>query len=780
MGLFSRSPQHQGDRADLPAAQREQDAARLVDTGNSAEDAGRLVDALSSYDAAVRIFPDYARAHLNRGNALAGLGRDDEALAAYNDALARKPDYAGAYVNIGNLHLRLDRAEEAIASYRRALDIDPAAPQVHFALGKTLEQLGRLDEAIQAFRGSIAVDSRSVAAHTCLGNALLQRDKLIEALECFRESTRIEPDAAEVWTNLGSVLLRLRRKEEAIDAFLRAVELKPELALAHVALGTALRECGRSDEAVARFRRAIEIEDGNVDAHTSLGHALRDIGQISAARAPFEKALQLRPSDARAHTGLGCVLHELGLLDEAIAHHRQALDVDESFVEVRNNLANALKDSGRLREAIDEYARIIRERPNFWSAYDNLLLAMNYSGVDPTAYLDAAKSFGRALESATPAPFASWTAAANPKRLRVGLVSGDLRGHPVGYFLEGVLAHCRDTKLELFAYPTFGAQDDLTARIRPAFAAWRPLIGMSDEAAARVIRDDGVHILVDLAGHTAHNRLPVFAWKPAPVQVSWLGYFASTGVVGMDYVLGDPHVAPASAAAHYTEAFWRLPDCYLCFTPPDVAVDVSPLPALSTGHVTFGCFNNLAKVNDDVVRLWTRLLRELPHARLLLKAVQLADPIARERTHRRFEAAGLPRNRLVLEEPSPRAQFLTAYHRVDIALDPFPFPGGTTTAEAYWMGVPTLTRKGERFITRAGESLARAAGMPDWIAEDEDDYVAKAVAFASDLAGLAHVRKSLRKKVLASPLFDAKRHAHALEAALWGMWEAYITTRRAG
>jgi predicted O-linked N-acetylglucosamine transferase (SPINDLY family) len=178
---------------------------------------------------------------------------------------------------------------------------------------------------------------------------------------------------------------------------------------------------------------------------------------------------------------------------------------------------------------------------------------------------------------------------------------------------------------------------------------------------------------MDLSGHTAHNRLPVFAWKPAPVQVGWLGYFASTGVVGMDYVVGDPRVAPASEAAHFTEALWRLPDCYLCFTPPAVAVDVSPLPALASGHFTFGCFNNLAKVNDDVVALWARLLREVPRARLLLKAVQLADPGVRKRTHRRFEAAGLAGDRLALEPPSPRAQFLAAYHRVDIALDPFPF-----------------------------------------------------------------------------------------------------------
>jgi predicted O-linked N-acetylglucosamine transferase (SPINDLY family) len=759
-------------------AHGEQEAARLIDAGNLDEDAGRLLEALAAYDAAVHAAPGYARAHVNRGNALAALGRHDEAFAAYDQALARDPGYAGAHVNIGNLHLRLDHAEEAIGSYRRAIEIDPCASRVHLALGMTLQQLGRLDEAIAAFRASIDADAGSVAAHTNLGNVLIQRERLAEAVGCFRAATEIAPDTAEVWGNLGSVLSRLGRYEEAVDAFLVAVKLKPELALAHNELGNALRECGRSHEAIASFRRAIEIEADHFAAHTNLGLALRDVGQISSARAPFERALQLRPRDARARTGLGCVLHELGLLDEAIEHHRKALEVDETYVEVRNNLANALKDSGRLDDAVDEYKRVIRERPKFWSAHNNLLLTMNFTGGDPLAYLEVANSFGRALKAATPPPFVSWSAAPRPKRLRVGLVSGDLRGHPVGYFLEGFLAHAQDTRLDLIAYPTYAAQDELTARIRPAFSAWKPLVGLSDEAAASLIRDDGVHILIDLAGHTGHNRLPIFAWKPAPLQVGWLGYFASTGVIGMDYVIGDPIVAPPSEAAHFTETLWRLPDCYLCFTPPAVSIDVSPLPALASGHVTFGCFNNLAKVNDDVVRLWTRVVLEVPNARLLLKAVQLADEEMRERTRRRFEVAGMPRNRLVLEAPSARAQFLTAYHRVDIALDPFPFPGGTTTAEAYWMGVPTLTRKGDRFLARAGESFARAAGMADWIADDDKAYVAKAVAFATDLTRLAGIRAGLRSQVLASPLFDAQRYARAVDAALWGMWDSYAKKAR--
>ncbi len=763
----------------LPDAERERQAAKLIESGNAAEDAGRLAEALASYDAAVQLSRTYARAHLNRGNALAALGRADEAFAAYDEALACKPDYAGAHVNKGNLHTRLDQTESAIASYRSALAIDHAMPQVHMALGMGLQELGKLDEAIAAFRDAARFDPDSTAAHTSLGNALIRRDELAQALESFRKATELEPGTAAVWSNFGGALVKLGRHDEAIRALTRALDMEPDLVAANVALGRALRKCSRPGDAVARFRRAIELDPRNSEAYADLAHALRDLGQTSAAREPFEKAVSLNPRDPRSLTGLGCVLHELGFLDQAMEHHRRALAVDETLAEVRNNLANALKDSGHLREAIGEYRRVIRERPDYWRAYNNLLLTMNYTGDDPAQYVEVARSFGKALRDATPSPFTSWTATQSPKRLRVGLVSGDFRGHPVGYFLEGFVAHCRETTLDLFAYPTFGAQDELTARIRPRFAKWTPITGMTDEAAARIIRDDGIHILIDLAGHTAHNRLTLFAWKPAPVQASWLGYFASTGVDGMDYMVGDWHVAPESESAHFTEKLQRLPDCYLCFTPPDKAIDAGPLPALANGHVTFGCFSNLVKINDDVVRLWARVLRRVPDARLLLKAVQLADDRMRKGTLERFLAAGVPRDRLILEPPSPRADYFSTYRRVDMMLDPFPFPGGTTTAEAYWMGVPTLTRKGDRFIARAGESFAHAAGVPEWVAKDDDDYVAKAAAFSADLPGLAQLRRNLRAKVLASPLCDGGRQARALEALLWEMWKAWEARARA-
>lgn len=293
---------------------------------------------------------------------------------------------------------------------------------------------------------------------------------------------------------------------------------------------------------------------------------------------------------------------------------------------------------------------------------------------------------------------------------------------------------------------------------------------LSDEALARQIHDDGIDILLDLSGHTANNRLPVFAWKPAPIQAAWLGYFATTGVETIDYLIADPWTLPETEEICFTEKIWRLPETRLCFTPPNVDVPVAPLPALASGHITFGSFNNLAKMNDEVVALWARVLSSVPGSRIFLMAKQLDETAVRQSVIARFATHNINTARLILEVPVPRAEYLAAYHHVDIALDPFPFTGGTTSAEALWMGVPVLTLAGERFLSCQGIGLLMNGGLPEWIAADADDYVVRAVSHAGDLQRLATLRNGLRQQVLASPIFDAPRFARHFEAALRGMW----------
>jgi len=467
-------------------------------------------------------------------------------------------------------------------------------------------------------------------------------------------------------------------------------------------------------------------------------------------------------------------LNELGQLQDAVASLDKAIELKPDFVGAYSNRGNALGGLGRLDEAMQNYDKAIQLKPNHVKAYSNFLMTLNYipnhNAID---HIAMARKFGNIVTENAQINFSAYQCLPRPERLRVGFVSGDLRNHPVGYFLESVLSAIDPSKIELVAYPTTYIVDDLSERIKPYFSMWKPIYSQTDEAAANMMYADEVHILIDLSGHTADNRLPVFGCKPSPVQVSWLGYFATTGLNEMDYLLGDPHVTPPKNDDHFTEKIWRLPETRWCFTPPDVGLEVATPPALEQGYVTFGCFNNITKVNDKVVELWAKVLDAIPDSRLLLKAKQFHSQLARESIIQQFASRGISNKRISLEESEGRQKYFAAYNRIDITLDPFPFTGGTTSVESLWMGVPLITLVGDSLVSRQGVGVLTNAGLSDWIAADEEEYVAKAALFASDLDRLANLRAGLRSQVLASPLFDAPRFARNFEIALLEMWNQY-------
>ena len=670
--------------------------------------------ALSALQKAAEFLPEDAEAHNNLALALRADGRFEEAASSYRRSLEIKPDYAGAHANLGNLLQDIGQFDDAVASYRRALEIDPNYAEAHSNLGNALRAIGRVDDAAASYR---------------------------RALE-------LKPDYAEAHSNLGTVLWYIGQLDDSVASCRRALELKPDYAEAHNNLGNALQEMGRFDEAVASYRRALEIMPDYPEAHSNLGNALKRMGRIDDAVASYRRALEIRPDFAIAHTNLGNALNDLGRLDQALISYRLALDC----------------------------------QPGNAYAYSNLLFACNYLSDQPaTTLLSEARRFGE-MVARRARPYSEWLNLPDPGRcLRIGVVSGDLYGHPVGYFVEGVLAALASNargRLEFIAYPTDFRADALTERIKASCHGWHSAVGLSDERLAQRIREDGIDILIDLSGHTGNNRLPMFAWKPAPVQVSWLGYFATTGVAAIDYLIADPWTLPETEEVHFTEKIWRLPETRLCFTAPELDVSAGPLPALANGYPTFGCFNSLAKMNDAVVALWARVIASVPHSRLFLKTGQFAEASAHQATVERFAAQGITEDRLILEGPTSRERYLAAYQRVDIGLDPFPYTGGTTTAESLWMGVPVLTLAGERFLSRQGVGLLMNAGLTDWVAVDMDDYVARAVSHAADLQRLATLRHGLRQHVLASPIFDAQRFARHFETALRGMWTQWCNQSR--
>ena len=744
MGLFDRF-KAAGNRH--VEKERVEDAAtkalRLIEEGNAIEETGQLDDALRCYDAAVSLAPDLARAHMNRGNILLARDEAEDALNAYQKALELQPDYAAAHYNSGNAHTKLNHHEAACAAYERAIQLKPDFTDAHVALGCALEELGRRDEAAASYR---------------------------RALE-------IEPDYAEVHCNLGRTLLAPGRQDEAIASFQRSLELKPDNVDVLLILGVAQKARGHLEAAHASLRRANVLSPTNMEILINLGDTCLELGLPDGALASYRKAIEIEPENAVAHNNLGNTYFGLGQFAEAVACYRSAVKLRPDFSAAHGNLGCVLKDIGQPLESIKSLRRALEIAPEDCAVRSNLLFIGHLmEGQSAATLLEEAKLFGETAARLSK-PATRWNNLADPaRRLRVGFVSGDLNFHPVGFFIEGVLgslAKRNSGEFEIFAYSNSFRTDPVSQRIKTNCHHWREVFGLMDNEVAEMVDMDGIDILIDLSGHTARNRLSVFAWKPAPIQVTWLGYFATTGLSSIDYLIADPWTLPESEEAHFTETIWRLPETRLCFTPPDTNVVIRPLPALAEKTITFGCFNNLNKMNDTVVAVWARLLAEVPNSRLFLKARQLYRSSAHDDVIDQFMRHGVNSSRLVLEGPEERANYFAAYNRVDIALDPFPYTGGTTTAEALWMGVPVLTLSGKHFLARQGVGLLMNAGLPDWVATDPDDYVARAVLHASDLEGLADLRTRLRAQVLASPVFDATRFAMHFEAALRGMWKKW-------
>jgi len=591
------------------------------------------------------------------------------------------------------------------------------------------------------------------------------------ALAAFQKTAQLMPEDAEAFFNLGVVQRSLGLLDEAIASYRRAVQIKPGFVHAHFNLGTTMMDLGQLENAADSYRRVITLKPDSIEAYSNLGNILRKLDQLDAALASHQRALEINPDSAKILCNLGIVLKDLGQIDRAKDCYQRAMKISPDSADAHSLMGILLKDIGQIEKAVASYRRALEINPDNDETYGYLLYALNYSARYSPAYcLEEAQLYGRLLSSKVSSPFTAWHCEAAPDRLRIGLVSGDFCNHPVGFFLESLLAHLDPERVELFAYPTAPITDALTTRIKPYFAAWNPLFNIDDDTAARQIHIDGIHILVDLSGHNRHNRLPIFARKPSPVEVSWLGYFATTGVAEIDYLIADKTGVPEAHRKNFTEIIWYLPDTRLCFSPPEFDLEVAPLPAKENGYITFGCFQNMSKVEKSVLSAWSEILKELPGAKLRWQCSQFTAPAVIIQLTKRLQQHGIDPKRVELHGSVAREVYLAAYAEVDIILDTFPYPGGTTTCEALWMGVPTLTLAGDALLSRQGASLLTAAGLEDWIVTSEKRYVDKAVALSNNLDKLAALRAGLREQVRSSPLFDAPRFARHFEDALWGMW----------
>jgi protein O-GlcNAc transferase len=743
--------------------------------GNVLKDLGQLDKAVASYRRALELKPDYAEGHNNLGSALKDLGQPGEAVASYRRALELKPDYAEAHSNLGNALRELGQLDAALASHRRALQLKPDFAEAHSNLGNALKSLGQIGEAVASYRRALELKPDGADVYSNLGSALKGLGQLDAAAASYRRVLELKPDCAEAHNNLGNILQDLGQLDEALASCSRALQLKPDYTEALNNLGNILQDLGQADKAVAYYRRVLELLPDCAEAHGNLGNALKSLGQIDDAVECYRRALQIKPDFAGAHNNLGSALKDLGQLDDAVASYRRALSLKPAYVEAHNNLGNALRDIGQIDESVACYRQALSFKADFAGIHSNLLFSLNYH---PDMSAEEIFRAYREFDSQQCLPLrAAWRAHdndRNPARhLRVGYVSPDFRSHSTRYFLEPLLAAHDKMQVEVYAYADLIREDDMTARYRSYADRWIPTKGMSDAALSKRIRDDGIDILVDVAGHTANSRLPVFARKPAPVSVSWLGYGYTTGLSAVDYYLTDAASAPEGSENLFAEQPWRIATPAYAYRPPDGTGEVGPLPAQQQGYITFGTLTRSVRINHRSVRVWSEILKAVPDSRLVLDSMNFKDPAVREWVAASFARHGIDCGRLSMGFHSPPWDVLRG---TDIGLDCFPHNSGVTLFETLYMGVPYITLAGRPSVGRLGGSILHGAGHPEWIAHSEDEYIARAVELASDVARLSAIRAALRGQMRASPLMDEAGFARKVEAAYRSMWQNWCSS----
>ena len=642
-------------------------------------------------------------------------------------------------------------------------------------MGDMLATRGRVEEAVTHYERALSLDPDDVPAHNNLGLMLSKLGRLNEAVTHYEHALSLSPDDAPAHYNLGNLFKMQGRIDEAIAHYERVLSLAPENTAAHNNMGLALAAQGRIDEAIVHYERALSLNPDNALAHNNMGMALAAQDRTDEAIVHYERALSLNPNDSMAHNNLANAFRAQDRIDRAIIHYEHALSLNPDNALAHKNLGSVFALQGRMSSAITHYERALLLQPDNVAVYNSLLLILNYMSDKDPAYVSAAhREFARRWEvPLSPSIQVHTNERAPDKRLRIGYVSSEFRQHSVAYFIEPVLAHHDHEHFEVFCYSNNLIEDEATACVKSHADHWRCIAGLSDEQAAGSIRSDGIDILIDLNGHSGSNCLLAFARKPAPVQVTWLGYPNTTGLSAMDYRITDRFADPPGMTERFhSEELVRLPECFSCYQQPDDAPGVSALPARERGYVTFGSFNNLAKITPEVLAVWARILLAVPDSRLVIKNPALGGGDVQQTICKAFTELGVASERLELLglDPSRKAH-LERYRNIDIGLDTFPYNGTTTTCEALWMGVPVVTLSGRSHAGRVGVSLMSSLKLTELISRTTEDYIALAAQLASDREHLEMLRKGLRTRMAHSPLMDAQHFTKNLEQAYRAMWQ---------
>ncbi len=631
----------------------------------------------------------------------------------------------------------------------------------------------KFTKAKQEIDKQIIYYQNSSILYNILGAILAAENKADQAIESYKKAININSNYAEAYNNLGITLLKLKKLNEAVHCFKDAIKLKNNFAEAFNNLGNAILETEGAEKSIQYYEKAVQIKPNYAEAFYNLGNANYDLNKKETALKKFVQALKIKPNYAEVHNNLGILYCDLNMFDKAMNSYNTAIKIT-SNPKFYNNLGNLFINLKKFDEAATFFYKAIKIKPDYAIAYSNLLLNLNYkTNFDNGEYSSVAKKFRLNCKSIKEDLSFKYRYKKQPKKLVLGFISADFGNHPGGFFSLSTLRELKKKNFDLVAYSTTNRKDQYSQNFKKLFTKWNLIEKKNDKEAVEVIFNDGIHILIDHQGHTSNNRLPIFFYKPAPIQITWLGQ-GSSGIKEIDYMIGSNHTILKNEEKYYIEKIIRFPEISQCFTPPEFNISIKPLPSIKNNFITFGCLNKITKINEQVIALWSKILLSNKDAKLLIKSKNLGDFTIERNIIESFKSKNIEKSRLILRgESKTRKEVLETYNDIDIALDPFPFQGNTSTCEAIWMGVPVITLRGNRYLSRFGESINVNLNLHDWIAENESEYLSKAINFSSDINLLSRIRKNLRKNLLHSPVCDAPRFAENFSKILWNLWKKH-------
>lgn len=699
------------------------------------------------------------------------LGEFESAAKYFRKAIALRPDVPTSHYNLGVVLHRLGNYAGAERSHRQTLKLNPMFAEAHLELGNAFHAQQQHRLAIESYQRALALRRDLHSAYCNLGNSLYALGDIDAAITNYNRAIQQDPGLVAAYFQLGVCAGAQGRTNDEIEMYKKAVELDPSHTDAFNNLGLALEKVGMLNEAISAYRKAIAINPDYHKAHSNLGMALQNSGQLDQAETCFNEAIRLAPNLAETYYNLGGLLYFRNSISQAEQAYRKALVLKPLLSEAHVNLGNLLLRQGRHYEAIDHFREAIDIHPDLSQARSNILFALNYlPDSSAQSIWDEHVNFGRYISAQSSQYRIKFTNPTDPEKpLRIGYVSGDFRMHATAHFLYPILENHNHQKFHIYCYANQSINDDITERFRSFADFWRDIHDISDEAAAQLIMQDGIDILIDLSGHTHGARLMIFAFKPAPIQVTWLGYINTTGLDTIDYRIVDPTSCPPGMFDRYhTEKLLYMPHHQWCYRPPEIAPDVEPLPAEKLGHVTFASVSNTAKITDSALAVWMDILAGAPRSRLLIIGNALESRHDLIKSLAGARAVDMDRIEYIPEQSF--RNYLELHQRIDVNLDAFPYCGGATICNSLWMGVPVITLAGDTVVSRGGASLTHVVGLDELTAFSTAEYIEKAVTLAGNIGQLKELRSTLRQRLEYSDLTNSDAFTRELELLYRNIW----------